>query len=281
MSTREFRCSTCGAFGPAAEARNVPTWRAASEAYADAYYCAPHAAAAVEATRAHVAALDLEHPERDDVMSLLTLVALLRARGQQAESLAEGEAAGEGMERVRQQTLALLGRLPAVRLPIAEPSALCSSCFKALPASQVTVIPWHNEDVGGFVTTFRCGACVAESLADTRARVEAGDARVLDGLGEFLQRHAVTVLEWRRGDPPEVVRPLMLGAIERIRDGSIVLPIGETVPLEEALRRPAPPPATPPAAPPSAPPSAPKPSDGGGAIAPQGLWAKLRRLLGG
>ncbi|HSO00772.1 MAG TPA: hypothetical protein VLS89_20915, partial [Candidatus Nanopelagicales bacterium] len=122
-----------------------------------------------------------------------------------------GEAGGEGMERFRQQVLALLGRVErGFRLPIVEPSALCSACFRALPASQIRVIPWHNESVDNFVTTFRCGDCVATSLAETRARLDAGDDREVVRLAEFFGRHAVMILEHRRGDPPAAVRPLLV-----------------------------------------------------------------------
>jgi hypothetical protein len=130
------------------------------------------------------------------------------------------------------------------------------------------VIPWHNDSVGDFVTTFRCGDCVATSLADTRARLAAGDPRTVAQLADFFQRHAITVLEYRRGDPPEAVRPLLNQAIDMLERGAIVLQIGETVPLKEALSSPPSPPSSPPsAAPPAAAPSA-------------SLWQRLRRAFG-
>lgn len=235
MSQRHLQCRTCGVIRPETEARSVPTYDAGKNAYVDGYYCDPHASAALATARAHIAGLDLDDDERDDMMPLVLLHALLRARGQMSESLPPDAAGGEGMERVRQTGLALLDRLREVRLPIVEPGALCSGCFRLLPASQIRVIPWFNEDLANFVTTFRCGECVAGSLAETRAKLEGGGAREIDLLAGFLGRHAITIHEHRRGDPPEVVRPLMLHVLGMIERGEMTLSIGETVPIQEAI----------------------------------------------
>lgn len=297
MPERHVQCRACGVIRPASEARSIPTFRAETNAYVDGYYCEAHAMAALDAARTHIAALDLEDDERDDMMPLVLLIALIRARGLMSESLAPGEAQGEGMERVRQEALALLGRLTEARLPIVEGSALCSACFRALPASQIRVIPWHNDGVGDFVTTFRCGECVAESLAETRSRLVAGDARDVAQLAAFFERHAITILEHRRGDPPEVVRPLLVQLLGMIERGDLTLAIGETVPLKDVLAAaPQPPPdSTGPGSPPQtaspiqAPPSGPGGSaEPGRAASPPSpapapaasLWSRLRRALG-
>ncbi|UQA57486.1 hypothetical protein [Polyangium aurulentum] len=271
---RHLQCSTCGEIRPETEARNIPIFRPATESYVDGYHCDAHARDALTEVRRHIAALDLDNDERDETMPLMMLLALLRARGLQIESLAPGEAGGEGMERIRQQVLALLGRVErGFRLPIVEPAALCSACFRALPASQIRVIPWHNETLDNFVTTFRCGDCVATALAETRARLEAGGDREVVQLAEFFGRHAVLIHEHRRGDPPAAVRPLLAHLLGRLERGELTLAIGETVPLKEVLSKATPPPEAPP--PPAPPPTAEPPSE----PAPS-LWRRIQQAFG-
>ncbi|MFY0535820.1 hypothetical protein [Nannocystis pusilla] len=159
------------ALRPDSASHNIPTL--AGEQYVDGYYCSAHAGAALDAARTHLAALDFDDDTRDDMMPLVSFHALVRARGLMSETL-DPPAPGVGMERVRNEALALLESLRHTRLPIVEPSALCSGCYRPVPASQVRVIPWFNDDLADFVTTFRCGDCVADSLADTRARLTAG-----------------------------------------------------------------------------------------------------------
>jgi hypothetical protein len=107
MSERHVQCSTCGAIGPESDSHNVPTLAAADERYVDGYYCSAHAGAALDAARAHLAALDFEDDTRDDMKPLVSLHALVRARGLRSETLAP-PAPGVGMERVRNEALALL-----------------------------------------------------------------------------------------------------------------------------------------------------------------------------
>lgn len=283
MLERHVQCSTCGAIGPEGAARNIPTLHAEDLRYVDGYYCEAHAPAALAAARAHVAGLDLLDETRDDLTPLLLLVALLRARGHSTESIADEEVPGEGMERIRAQVLVLLERLAgAARLPIVEPAALCSQCLRSLPASQIRVIPWHNEHADDFVTTFRCGACVAGSLAETRARLAAGDDRDVTRLAAFFERHAIILHEHRRGDPPALVRPLLARMLEMLERGDLTLPIGETVPIADALPRAPPPPAPPPPAPPPPPPAPPPPEtdDLAEPAPPASLWRRILRTFG-
>jgi hypothetical protein len=277
MPDRHVQCSACEALRPESETYNIPTLDAATHGYADGYYCEAHRSAALDAVRAHIAGLDLEDDERDDMMPLVMLHALLRARGLMSESLPQGAAAGEGMERVRNEALALLDLLLHTRLPIGGPSALCSGCYRTVLAAQVRVIPWFNDDVADFVTTFRCGDCVAGSLADTRARLTAGGPREIAQLAEFFQRHAITILEHRRGDPPETVRPLLQRTLEMLERRQLTLQIGESVPLQEVLSQRAAAPAAPPPAEP--PPPAPAPLEPAAEPGKPSLWQRLRRAL--
>ncbi|PCC72023.1 hypothetical protein SAMN02745121_08247 [Nannocystis exedens] len=278
MSERHVQCSACEVLRPESEAHNIPTL--AGEQYVDGYYCSAHAGAALDAARAHVAGLDFEDDTRDDMMPLVTLHALVRARGLMSESL-DPPAPGEGLERVRNEALALLDLLRHTRLPIVEPSALCSGCYRAVPASQVRVIPWFNDHAAAFVTTFRCGDCFAASLADTRARLTFGGPGEVARLAEFFHRHAVTIHEHRRGDPPEAVRPLLALALDHLAAGTLKLQIGETVPLNDVRSAPsgpppaaAPAPSTPPEPAAAPPPAAPEPRPG------PSLWQRIRRAFG-
>ncbi|MCY1060697.1 hypothetical protein [Nannocystis sp. SCPEA4] len=280
MPDRHVQCSACDVLRLESETHNIPTLDRATSSYVDGYYCDAHVSAALATVRAHIAGLDLEDDERDDMTPLLTLHALVRSRGLMSESLPADAVAGEGMERVRNEALALLDLLPHTRLPIGGPSALCSGCYRTVLAAQVRVIPWFNDSVGDFVTTFRCGDCVATSLADTRARLAAGGAREISQLAEFFQRHAITILEHRRGDPSETVRPLVERVLEMIERREHLLQIGETVPLQEALAAPA---ATPPAAappPPAASPAPPPPAQPAAEAGSPSLWQRLRRVFG-
>lgn len=261
MSQRHLECSICKTIRPDSEARNIPTFRADTTSFVDSYYCGDHAPAALAAVHGQVVALDLDADERDDMTPLLLLLALLRARGQMSEDLRDDEFHGEGIERVRQQVLALLRRLErGAVLPVVEPSALCSDCFRALPASQIRVLPWYNDGVDDYVTTFRCGECFQKAIAETRAHLEAGGDREVARLSEFFGRHAVTILEYRRGDPAATVRPILLHVLGMLAQGAMTLPIGETVPVSEVLAPTPAPLAPPPAAPEPAPEPAPRAS---------------------
>ncbi len=232
--SRHVECSTCKTIRPDTEARNLPRFVAETTSFVDAYYCTEHAPAALAAVQTQVAGFDLENDERDDMTQLLHLMLLLQARGQNFDDLRDDEYDGSGMDRVPQQVLALLRRLEhGAILPIVEPSALCSDCFRALPASQIRVIPWYNESPNDYVTTFRCSECLPKALAETRAHLEAGGDREVTRLSEFFGRHAVTILEYRRGDPAAVVRPILLHMLGMLEAGTMTLQIGETAPLSE------------------------------------------------
>jgi hypothetical protein len=276
-----IECTTCGKIGPEEGFRSVPTFAPAEESYVDGCYCDEHATGALDAALAHIAGLDFEHDDRDDMMPLMMLLALLRARDQREETLAPDELSGEGMERIRTKVTALLRRIAdGVRLPIVEANALCTGCYRPFVASQVRIIPCHNESVDDYVTSFRCGACFRASVAETKARVEGGTARDVAQLGDFFGRHGTMILEHRRGDPVETVRPLVLHLLDMLAAGSLRLSIGETVPLEQALglKKEEPPPSKgsgpPPEAPKESAPSQDEPPS------PPTLWSRIRRAFG-
>ena len=259
MSELHLECSTCKAIRPESEARNIPTFRAETTDFVDGYYCVDHAPASLASVQQQIAGLDFDADERDDMTPLLMLLTLLCARGHISEDLRDDEPHGEGMEHTRQQVLALLRRIErGDHLPIeVEFTALCSACYRVLPASQIRVLPWYNDSVGNYVTTFRCGECFARSIAETRAHLEAGGDREVVQMCEFFGRHAVTIDEYHRGDQLAAVRLFLLDMLDILAEGTIALPIGETVPLSEVLGQTTPASQAPP---PPAPAPAPEPA---------------------
>ena len=120
---------------------------------------------------------------------------------------------------------------PVETLPAGR-SVFCSGCYEVVPESGVKVIPWFNEEVDKFVTTYRCEACWIEALDDTSTRLAATeDEGHIASVAKFFETHGVVLLEYRRGDSMEVVRPLLLDLLRRLRSGSLKLSIGKTTPM--------------------------------------------------
>jgi len=68
-----------------------------------------------------------------------------------------------------------------------EPEYMCSRCYKVVSQAHVHVIPWFNDSMGEYVTTFRCDDDWLSSLDETRAHfsgLNSSDAAALrrDGL---------------------------------------------------------------------------------------------------
>jgi hypothetical protein len=65
----------------------------------------------------------------------------------------------------------------------------CSVCMKTSPAAEARVIPWWNNDSQDFLTTYRCGGCFIQSLAETRSKISLLDTDTRRKFCEFLERH--------------------------------------------------------------------------------------------
>src|SRR5437870_196932 len=105
-----------------------------------------------------------------------------------------------------------------------ERQVVCSGCLQVLPESLIHVIPCYNNDVGGYVTTYRCEGCWLQSLDETRARLEGTeDEAEVASAAAFFERHGVFLHEFRRGDPALIVRKLLVQMIDRLRSKSIRL----------------------------------------------------------
>jgi hypothetical protein len=215
----ENACSECGRTG--GELRNVPG-RAPAGVIGVVSVCETCVAPAIEKLRDIVRRVAADADDGDAEMDMLLLIALLKRSGLE---ITEGHMGGRpGMEGVRFGLLTILDSL--------ERQLLCSGCGAPGPESRMHVIPWFNGTLARYVATFRCGSCVHPALAETIARLRDTDGPAdIDGLGELLRQHGIHVHEWLRGDPPEVVRPLMIRIVQMIDAGSMKLALGTTTPL--------------------------------------------------
>src|SRR5579862_4697479 len=104
-------------------------------------------------------------------------------------------------------------------------NVFCSGCCGVFPEQGVHVIPYFNESVADFVTTYRCEACWLSALDDTQRRLESAGLEELARMARFFERHNITILDFRRGDAPEALRPVLLQMIELTRRGVLKLNI--------------------------------------------------------
>jgi len=111
------------------------------------------------------------------------------------------------------------------------PRAMCSQCYGLASERTTTVIPFWNDDLTDYVTTFRCARCLPAALTELQARIAGAPDAEIVRVCEFLGRHAIFVHEYMRGDPIATVRPLVTMIVARIADRSMVIPIGPTQPL--------------------------------------------------
>lgn len=104
-------------------------------------------------------------------------------------------------------------------------SVVCSGCFQIASGPEAHVIPWFNDSVNDYLTTYRCEICWKASLEETRERVRAHhqDSRELSLFFEFFKRHGVVVLEHERGDPPDRQLPLALALLDQIEQRKLIL----------------------------------------------------------
>jgi len=101
------------------------------------------------------------------------------------------------------------------------------------PESQVHVIPFYNETLHNYVTTYRCDSCWLDGLDETRERIELTESNSeVELAAEFFKRHAVFIHEHLRGDPPEEVKRAFLHLIQLVRSGGLKLSIGDTTRLD-------------------------------------------------
>jgi hypothetical protein len=115
-----------------------------------------------------------------------------------------------------------------------ERQVVCSACLQVVPESLIHVIPYYNDCVGQYVTTYRCERCWVPSLEETCARLERTEHETeIASAVQFFERHGVILHEFRRGDPMAVVRPMLLRMIDLLRSEAIRPLIGPLEPESE------------------------------------------------
>lgn len=116
-----------------------------------------------------------------------------------------------------------------------ERQVLCSVCLQVFPESDIHVIPYFNSSAQGYVTTYRCGACWLPALEETRTQLATTeDEALITSAAAFFQRNGVFLHEALRGDPPPVVRPLLLRMIDLLQSETIRPKVSTVLPRQEA-----------------------------------------------
>ena len=102
---------------------------------------------------------------------------------------------------------------------------LCSGCATVLPASQVATLPLWNDTLSAFVTTYRCSRCLPSSVEETKQRLQnAQKPEETDQVVQFLMARGIFILEYQRGDPPEVIQRILLAVLDKIGEGTLRIP---------------------------------------------------------
>ena len=111
-----------------------------------------------------------------------------------------------------------------------ERQIVCSRCFQVARESAIRVIPCYNSDVGGYVTSYRCGQCWQPSLEETRSRIMITEnIAEVESLAMLFERHGIFLHEFRRGDPIAIVRRLLDRMLGLVGSGTIRLSVGPTI----------------------------------------------------
>jgi len=66
---------------------------------------------------------------------------------------------------------------------------ICSQCMGNYPASSIVILPWWNDSVENFTTTFRCLLCLPETIQEVQQKLKDTDNTTQAKLCDFLQRH--------------------------------------------------------------------------------------------
>jgi hypothetical protein len=112
--------------------------------------------------------------------------------------------------------------------------AICSGCLKLVPEAQTHVLPFFNETLARFVTTYRCDDCWPAALAGSSAHLTASDdADEIGSFADVLAGHKVFIHEYMRGDPAPVVKTMCLRMLDLMESGAVRLSIGPDRPLKD------------------------------------------------
>jgi len=73
-------------------------------------------------------------------------------------------------------------------------SFVCSGCMQMHPYAEIRVVPSWNADVRAMLTSFRCAACFAASLRETREVIASLDEAQRESFVELLRNHKLDAL---------------------------------------------------------------------------------------
>jgi hypothetical protein len=104
----------------------------------------------------------------------------------------------------------------------AESMYMCSECFKTVSQAHVHVIPWFNDSLDNYVTTFRCDDHWLSSLDETRAHFLANleHSEDREKFVAFFERHQLSGLG--AADAAALKRD-GLAILDKIRNKQIIL----------------------------------------------------------
>lgn len=99
---------------------------------------------------------------------------------------------------------------------------MCSKCLKVITQAHIHVIPWFNDSLDNYVTTFRCDDDWLSSLDETRAHLLANLEHPADRekLVAFFERHQLSRLD--AADAAAFKRD-SLAILDKIRNKQLVL----------------------------------------------------------
>lgn len=201
---------TCRACGRAAGTLRPLPWpeEDARLRFSAAPVCESCISPSVQALREVVRRAEIaDADDADEVERMVQLITFLRARGM---AVAESAADGLNEAAVRRSLHAVLDSF--------ERQLVCSQCWSRGPESKIHVVPYFNNSVCRYVTSFRCDGCVDGALAETMARVRDVDGEgEIDTLGDLLRSHGVFVDEWVRGEALDRLRPAMVNVLASLR----------------------------------------------------------------
>lgn len=112
-----------------------------------------------------------------------------------------------------------------------ERQIICSGCLQGFPEFLVHVIPYFNNSVNRYVTTYRCEQCWIPALEETRTRLaNTQNETEIVSAGAFFQRHGVYIGEFLWGDPKPDVQKILLRMIDLLRSEGLRISIGADIP---------------------------------------------------
>ncbi len=216
-SMQPTNCHQCNAALTGNNWRLLPT--AGDDALVDAYFCEACWPTALATVRHALVTADAS--EFEDLMQAAFIRAYLQARDIKLASPNDLPHPGG----LAADALRWLDQIKA-RGGFWWRQVMCSGCYQTSRELNITTIPWWNSDAGAYLSTYQCPTCLPTGIADTRARLARNANNDVVLICALLERYAVFVHEYRRGDAADTLIPIVDAVLTKLAEGSLVLPIG-------------------------------------------------------